>query len=105
MGKKKKRVGRGGSGKKVARRVDKGSAALANQAKEEVAKPDEPDKPRMPERIREENAGFGVIKAGTAILIILILASGVLLKLFGGEEATRGDKIVGELCESTPECA
>lgn len=91
----------GYSGKKAVRRVDPRAEKRIEPRKQEVP---EPEKPRIAERIREKDAGFGVIKVAAGVLVVLILGSGVLLKLLGGDEAVRGDKIAGETCESTQEC-
>jgi hypothetical protein len=99
MGSKKKR---GKSGKKVARRVGPGDEPKP-KPKEAAPEPEEA-KPRITERIREKDAGFGVIKAVVGVIVVLILGAGVLSRLVGSDESTRGDKIAGELCDSTQEC-
>jgi hypothetical protein len=96
MGKKK----RGKSGKKIARRVGPGDEPKQREAAPEP----EEAKPRIPERIREQDSGFGVIKVVVGVIVVLILGAGVLSRLVGNEESSRGDKIAGELCGSTQEC-
>lgn len=100
MGSKK---GKQKSGKRIARRVGPGEEIA--RPKREAAPKEEEDKPRIPERIQEKDAGFGVIKVVVGAIVVLILAAGVLSRMVGGEESARGDKIAGELCESTQECA
>lgn len=98
MGKKKT----GASGKLVAKRVDPNAEP---QEEKKTPKP-EPEKPRMPERIREKDpGGFGVIKTVAGIVIVLIIGSMVLFNWSGGRESARGDKVLGELCEETVECS
>ncbi len=99
MAKKKK----GTSGKRTAKRVDPQEQLQKKQPSGKL--PVEPEKPRMPERIREKDAGFGVIKIVVGVLVVLILGSGVLLKLVGGSDTDRGNKLQGELCQSTKECS
>ena len=65
----------------------------------------EPEKPRIPERIREKDSGFGVIKVVVGAIVILVLGSTVLFnKVGGGRESHRGDKSPGEPCNETVEC-
>lgn len=101
MGSKKK--GKVKSGKRVARRIGPGEEI--KRPKREAAPKEVEEKPRITERIQEKDAGFGVIKVVVGVIVVLILAAGVFSRMFGGEESARGDKIAGELCESTQECA
>ena len=87
--------------KRSARRIDP-EAKVRDTKPKEVKVEAEPR--RMPERIREKDSGFGVIKIVAVVIIVLIVGSGALLRLRGGDEVTRGDKIADELCESTQEC-
>lgn len=64
----------------------------------------EPEKPRLPERVKEKDSGFGVIKVVVGVIILLVLGSTVLFNKSGGRESQRGHKAVGERCESTVEC-
>ncbi len=97
------RKNKGTSGKKVAKRVD----SHAKPTPKKAAQPSEsaPEKPRMPERIREKDAGFGVIKVVIGGILFLIVGSMVLFNQAGGRENTRGDKTPGERCDETVECA
>ena len=99
MAKKKK----GASGKRTAKRVNPNEESPPKQSA--IKESTETEKPRMPERIREKDAGFGLIKIVVGVLIVLILGSGLLIKLVGGGEADRGNKTQGELCKTTKECA
>lgn len=99
MGSKKKK---GSSGKRVSRRVGPRDATAPKPAA--APKKEEEDKPRIPERMQEKDAGFGVIKVVIGVIVVLILAAGILSRLVGSEESVRGDKLPGELCESTQEC-
>jgi hypothetical protein len=101
MGKKK---GKTKSGKRVARRVGEGEEIRPKQT-QKAAPVEEEEKPRIPERIQEKDAGFGVIKVVVGVIVVLILGAGVLSRMIGDDESVRGDKVQGELCESTQECA
>jgi hypothetical protein len=103
MGGKKK--GKTKSGKRVARRVGAGEPTTPKKAKQQAAPAPEEDKPRVPERIQEKDAGFGVIKVVIGVIVVLILAAGALSRILGNEESVRGDGVQDELCESTPDCA
>ncbi|MCP4676847.1 MAG: hypothetical protein GY854_15300 [Deltaproteobacteria bacterium] len=94
---------KGASGKRQATRVD--AQKTKQDKKRAPASRPEPEKPRIPERISEKDAGFGVIKVVIGVIIVLILGSMVLFNQVGGRESTRGDKLAGELCEETMECA
>ncbi len=63
-----------------------------------------PEKPRLPERIKEKDSGFGVIKVVVGVIIALVLGSTVLFNKMGGRESLRGHKGVGERCDATMEC-
>jgi hypothetical protein len=101
MGSKKKR---GKSGQRIARRVAPGEETKPKKKREEAA-PVQEAKPRITERIQEKDAGFGVIKVVIGVIVVLIIGAGVLSRLVGSEESTRGDKVPGDLCKSTQECA
>lgn len=64
----------------------------------------EPEKAKVPERIREKDSGFGVLKVVGAVIAILIVGSMVLYNRAGGRETLRGDKMHGEQCQETQEC-
>jgi hypothetical protein len=91
----------GASGKHIVKRVD------PNAGPQEAQKPSkpEPEKPRIPQRISEKDPGFGVIKTVAAVVIALIVGSMILFNQVGGRESARGDKLPGEQCEETLECA
>jgi len=102
MGKKK---GKTKSGKRVAKRVGEGAVAAPKKKPQQKAAPVEEEKPRITERIQEKDAGFGVIKVVIGVIVVLILAAGAFSRIFGDEEAVRGNGQQDELCESTPDCA
>lgn len=68
------------------------------------AKATPPEKPGIPERIREKDSGFGVIKGVVGVIIALILGSTVLYNTAGGRQSERGNKAPGEPCGDTVEC-
>ncbi len=78
------------------------------QKKEETVKKPAEEKqsvsPRITPRIREEDAGFGVIKFVVGAVFVLILGIGLFSRIYGTAELERGDKIQGESCESYDEC-
>ena len=76
---------------------DGGSPKTAEKA------PDK-ERPRMPDRLKEKDSGFGVLKGVGLVIIALILVSTVLFNRAGGRDALRGDKLPGEPCEKTAEC-
>ncbi|MCP4604308.1 MAG: hypothetical protein GY847_27940 [Proteobacteria bacterium] len=99
MGKKKK----GTSGKRVVMRID---PQASKKTKKQQQRPNpEPEKTRIPERIQEKDSGFGVIKVAAGVIIALIVASMILFNQAGGQESIRGDKLPGESCQETSECA
>ena len=67
-------------------------------------KPQEREKPRLPERIKEKNSGLGVLKWVAGIILTLVIISAILFNRAGGRDAMRGDKMLGESCEKTVEC-
>ena len=91
----------GSSGKRVARRE---TSPERPRAKRTPPPPETEDKPVIQERIREKDAGFGVIKVAVGVIIALIIGATALSRLTGTEDAARGDKLPGEMCESTTEC-
>lgn len=93
----------GSSGKRIASR-SLGSQG-AKTPKQADTGPEQPAPPRMPERIAEKDAGFGLVKIVVGGLILLILGSGAAVKLLGGSTNQRGDKVLDEICASTMECA
>ena len=98
MGSKKK--GRGG--KRQVKRVD---TAADKKKKDEKSKPKQTSEPKqVPTRIKEKDAGFGVIKTVAGVVIALIVGSMFLFNQAGGDQNARGDKIVGERCKETVEC-
>lgn len=99
MGKKKK----GPSKKSMAKRVIPADTRMRGVALNAASA--EPEKPKVPERIKEKNAGFGVLKIVAGVILALIVGSMVLFNLAGGRESARGDRIVGERCDSTVECS
>lgn len=66
----------------------------------------EPLFPKTPlsARPKEDNPGFGVLKAVGAVIAVLIVGSAILFNRAGGREALRGDKVAGEECDETVEC-
>jgi hypothetical protein len=93
---------KGDSGKRGAKRVEPDRPEGAPARKEPR---DEPAAPRIAPRIQEQDSGLGVLKAVGIGIIVLILGAGVLSRMVGGEVDSRGDKLPGEKCDSTPECA
>ncbi|MCU0662467.1 MAG: hypothetical protein MUC50_09105 [Myxococcota bacterium] len=55
--------------------------------------------------VREKNEGFKVIKIVLGVIILLIIGTSVATKLSGAKGSVRGDKLQGEKCEATVECA
>jgi hypothetical protein len=98
MGKKKK----GKSGKRIIKRHNPNG----NPSKPELDKTPEviDESPRISERIREDNPGFGVVKIVIISLIVLIISAGVMLKLFKGDNTARGDRAPGDACKTTIDC-
>jgi len=99
-----KKKGKIKSGKRVMRRVVEGEEAAPKKAQAAAAKDEDEDKPRVSERIQEKDSGFGVIKVVVGVIVVLILAAGVFSRMFGNQDAVRGDKTQGDICESTPDC-
>lgn len=97
MGNKKSR---GGSGKIIAKR--EAPAIVAPKKAAPAAEPAE--KSRVPERIKEKDAGFGAVKIVAGIIIALIVGVSILGRLFGGDDAGRGNAVQDELCGNTQEC-
>ncbi|MFO8073639.1 MAG: hypothetical protein R6V85_17400 [Polyangia bacterium] len=96
---------RKGSGKRAARRVSRDESAPGKaEKKSQQSTPEDPDKPKISERPKETDSGFGVLKGVAIALIVLILGAGVVSRFIGGDDATRGDKLPGELCDETIEC-
>jgi hypothetical protein len=88
--------------KKIIRRVEIRDVTGAEpKPKAEAAGP---EKPRIPERIREKDSGFGVIKTVVGIIIALVVGSTVLFKQVGRSESERGEKQLEEPCQQTSEC-
>lgn len=54
---------------------------------------------------REKNQGFTVIKVVVGAVILLILGTAVATKIAGQQGTGRGDKLQGEKCTATVECA
>jgi len=99
MGKKKKNE----SGKRIVKRVDEAQTSKSKPPAAETKS--ESFTPPIRERPREGDSGLGVLKVVGIVMISLIVGSVVLTKLLGTEDQGRGDKLPGELCESTTECA
>ena len=97
MGSKKNR---GGSGQIIAKR----EAATGEAPKKDASTPAPADKPRVPERIQEKDAGFGTIKIIAGVIIALIVGVSILGHFFGGEGADRGSSGQDERCQNTQEC-
>jgi hypothetical protein len=97
MGNKKNR---GGSGKIIAKREE---PAVEAPKKAEPA-PEPALKRKVPERIQEKDAGFGVIKVIAGVVIALIVGVSLLSHFFGGDDASRGSSGQDERCQSTTEC-
>jgi hypothetical protein len=94
---------KGDSGKRAAKRVEAGEAEARTAAPRE--RREEPEPPRVAPRIQEQDSGLGVLKAVGIGIIVLILGAGVLSRMVGGESEGRGDKLPGEKCDATEECA
>ncbi|MDD5306979.1 MAG: hypothetical protein PHU25_06630 [Deltaproteobacteria bacterium] len=94
----------GSSGKKIARREEPGTKAAEPQGKTRPEPETEPEGPPIRQRVREEGAGFGVIKVVCGIVIVIIIGAGILGRLAGSDQSDRGDKIEGARCGATPEC-
>jgi hypothetical protein len=62
------------------------------------------EKPRVPERIKENDPGFGVIKIVAGAVIALIVGVSILGKFYGGPDADRGSLGQDERCTNTQEC-
>jgi hypothetical protein len=97
-GRKKKQV----SKKKVVRH---GAPDKSSKTGGRGGKSSEREKPRLPQRVKEQDSGLGVLKWVAFIILGLVIASALLFKEAGGPEAERGDKMEGESCEKTKECA
>lgn len=52
----------------------------------------------------KDGPGFGVIKIIIGVVLLLIVGSGLLMKLVGGKDAGRGNSLPGERCGATSEC-
>ena len=91
---------RGGSGKIIAKR----EAAAVEAPKKAAPAAAPPEKPRMPERIQEKDAGFGTIKVIAGVVIALIIGVYVLGHFFGGDSVSRGSSGQDERCQNTQEC-
>lgn len=89
--------------RKVIRHEASIPGAEAGGPKSTEKQPDK-ERPRMPERMKEKDSGFGVLKGVGLVIIALILVSTVLFNRAGGRDALRGDKLPGESCERTSEC-
>ena len=78
------------------------------QQSEEPAKKPAPEKqgeaPKITPRIKEKDAGFGVIKFVVGAVIVLILGIGLFSRIYGTDQLQRGDKGQGESCQSYDEC-
>ncbi|HUT76275.1 MAG TPA: hypothetical protein VM285_01220 [Polyangia bacterium] len=94
---------KGDSGKRTAKRVEAEAQGGRSATPKETR--DEPEAPRIAARIQEKDSGLGVLKALGIGVIVLILGAGVLSRMVGGETESRGDKLPGEKCDSTQECA
>jgi hypothetical protein len=94
----------GSSGKKIARRDEPEAKAPDAQGRTRTEPEPEPEGPTIRHRVREEGAGFGVIKVAAAVLIALIAGASILARLNGLDKLGHGDKIEGARCEATEEC-
>jgi hypothetical protein len=77
---------------------------VVKKDKSKSAEESVPEKVKMPERVREKDSGFGVLKVVGAVIAVLIVGSMVLYNRAGGRETMRGDKMHGEQCQETQEC-
>lgn len=94
------RRNRGASGKTPSKRE-----APAGDAPVKAGPSEAPvEKKRVPERIRENEPGFGVVKVVAGVIIALIVGVSILSRLYGGAEADRGSSGQDERCENTQEC-
>jgi hypothetical protein len=91
-----------GSGKRIVKRVETQTTEATSAQKEAQ---EESEAPRIAPRIQEKDSGLGVLKGVGIGIIVLILGAGVLSRLMGGDVETRGEKLAGEKCGSTQECA
>ncbi len=90
------------SGKRIAKRADP-SDRRKPAAKPKISAP-ESSGGGIRERPQEKDSGFGVLKVVGGGIVVLIIVSVILVKGLGQEVSSRGDKMPGELCESTNEC-
>ncbi len=91
---------KGSSGKTVAKRE-----APASVAPKKAAPAGEPaERSRVPERIKEKEPVFGVIKIVAGLIIALIVGVSILGKLYGRPGGDRGNSAQDERCTNTQEC-
>lgn len=94
------RKSKGSSGRTVAKRD-----APAADAPRKAAPAEAPvEKKRVPERIRENEPGFGVVKIVAGVIIALIVGVSILSRLYGGADVDRGSSGQDERCANTQEC-
>jgi hypothetical protein len=91
---------KGASGKTVAKRE-----TPSTDTPRKAADADAPvERKRVPERIKENEPGFGVIKVAAGVIIALIVGVSILGKFYGGADADRGSSGQDERCANTQEC-
>ena len=95
-----KKIGK--SGKRPVKRIDP-EADKKKKIEKSKPRPVQESK-QMPERIKEKDAGFGVIRIVAGVVVALIVGSMFLFNQAGGDQNARGDKIPGERCSETVEC-
>jgi hypothetical protein len=90
---------RGGSGKIIAKREVPAAEAPKRAAVVEAA-----ERPRIPERVKEKDAGFGAVKVVAGVIIGLIVGVSILGRVVGGGDLDRGTSTQDQLCRGTQEC-
>ena len=91
---------KGSSGKTVAKR----EAPVSTAPKKAASAAEPAEKPRVPERIKEKEPGFGVIKIVAGLIIALIVGVSILGKFYGKPGGDRGSSGQDERCTNTQEC-
>jgi hypothetical protein len=87
------------------RNVKRFAAATDEKPKPAIKTKPVVEKAPMQARVKENNAGFGVLKGVAIVILALIIGSAILFNRAGGRDAMRGDKEPEELCEKSVECA
>lgn len=84
------------------------SKALKNKGAIPASKPsvikDIIDSPPSMERIKEKDAGFGVLKGVAGVIIVLIVGATFLANYSGTDKTHRGEGEQGDACEKSDDC-